>query len=574
MTRFFIFAILFAARCALGQTNRFDVVFSEIMIDPVPRVALPESEYVELYNRSGQAVQLSGWVFSVNDKTVQLPDYTLDAGNEVLLVPGSKEDEWQDIPNKIALPKWHALTNSSGKLVLFAGNGCVCDALKYNLDEWSDDSFKKDGGWSFERIDENNLAGTAENWTYSVDLAGGTPGKANSVKAVLPDDTSPLVGTITYETANSIKLWFTENMNFFTGELITAFKIKNNTVTISEILPDTIFPDNCLIYFSRELRVNEIHEFSDIDLTDFAGNALLINSGLLFGRPDTVLHANEVLINEILFNPRPGGYDFIEIFNRTEKIFSLHSLYFANSNDEDELTKLFGLTPENILIFPGDYPVFTVSPENISSEYVCRNPFFLHEMHSFPSMPDDHGTVTLTLVSGEIIDRFHYDRSMHFPLLNSTEGVSLERVSPEAPTDDADNWHSASADHGYATPTAVNSQYVDLTKPAESSFSLENELFTPNSDGYSDVLIINYSFDTSGTVATLTVFNSKGIAVKKLANNKLLGTEGFLSWDGTDDSGKIVSPGIYIIYGETFNPSGETGKTKMTCVVGTGKPER
>ena len=574
MTRFFIFAILFTTQYAVGQTNRFDVVFSEIMIDPIPNVGLPESEYIELFNRSGKAVQLGGWALSVNNKIVHLPDYTLNVGTQVLLVPASKENEWQDIPDKIALPKWHALTNSSGTLVLFTGNGSVCDALKYNLDQWGDDSFKKEGGWSFECIDVNNLSGTAENWTYSVDLSGGTPGRTNSVKAELPDDISPEVRVVTYESPYSIKICFTENMNFFTEGLIPLFKIKNNTVTISEILPDTVFPDNCLIYFDRELRMNEIHEFAEIDLNDLAGNDLLMWPDLFFGRPDTVLHENEIVINEILFNPRPEGYDFIEIFNRTKKIFNLHSLYFANSNDNDEMTKLFNLTPENVLVFPGDYPVFTLSLQNISEEYVCKNPYFLNQMSSFPSMPDDHGTVTLALLTGTVIDRFHYNRSMHFPLLNSTQGVSLERVSPDAQTDDADNWHSASADCGYASPTAVNSQYADLTKPDAGGFSLENELFSPNSDGFSDILIINYSFDIPETVATVTIFNSKGIAVKKLANNELLGTEGFLSWDGTDDSGEIVSPGIYIIYGETYDPSGKTGKTKLICVVGTGKTER
>ncbi len=552
--------------------KRYDVVFSEIMTDPTPSVGLPESEFVEIYNRTGYPINTVGWMLMVNGKAMLLPDYVLNPNKEVTLIPESAEEDWVSIPNRLPLPTWHSLTNSSGELILLSESGKVIDAIKYSLDKWSDGSFKQDGGWSFELIDVNNLSYTPNGWAYSVEPTGGTPGSENSVKADLPDETPPETEMITYEDSDQIKLWFTESMDMFTDNLISHFKMKSGTATISEVLADTVFADNCFLIFSEKLKINMVHEFSDISLTDNTGNEVTLNSNQYFGRPDTISqNEKEIVINEILFNPRPDGYDFIEIFNKSQKILNLGELSFAECEDDGTITKLFPLMTESVLIFPAEYHVFTLSPQNIGDEYECHNSYHLHKMDKFPSMPDDMGTVTLSLSNGTVIDRFHYDESMHFPLLNSTEGVSLERISPESATDNPDNWHSASADCGYATPTEMNSQYSNLQKPEANSFTTENELFTPNSDGYTDKLIINYSFKNPGTVADITIFNAKGNPVKELTNNKLLGTTGFITWDGTFDDGKLAKPGIYIILIKTYNSSGETATSKMTCVVGMGK---
>jgi hypothetical protein len=511
----------------------------------------------------------------VNGKSTFLPEYILNPNNEVALIPESAQDSWESTQNTLSLPTWYSLTNSSGELVLLSETGRVIDALKYSIDSWSDGSFKQDGGWSFERIDVNNLSGIANSWAYSVAPTGGTPGRTNSVKTELPDETSPETSMITYENPDRIKIWFSEPVDMFSDDLPSCFKIKSSSATIEEVQVDTVFADNCIMVFSKELKTNMVHEFSGISLTEYAGNKVALNSNRFFGRPDTISqNETEIVINEILFNPRPDGYDFIEIFNRSQKILNLNNLSFAESEDDGTITKLFPLTTENRLIFPAEYHVFTLSPQNIEDEYECYNRQHLHRMSKFPSMPDDMGTVTLSLSNGTVTDRFHYDESMHFPLLNSTEGVSLERISPESETDNPDNWHSASADCGYATPTAVNSQYSNLQKPETNSFTIENELFTPNSDGYSDQLIINYSFENPGTVANITIYNAKGVPVKELANNKLLGTEGFVKWDGTLDEGALAKPGIYIILIKTYNSSGKTATSKMTCVVGIGKVVR
>ncbi len=554
----------------IPPVKRFDLVFSEFMPDPSPSAGLPESEYIELFNRSQTPVNLAGWKVIVNDKISDLEAYDLQPENYVLLIPQNKEDIWEEIPNKILLSHWQALTNEGCSFVLVSGKGNVIDALQYSFEQWNDGSFKQDGGWSFERVDMNNMSGSTENWLYSVDPDGGTPGTANSVKHDLPDRTAPEITMISYEDPKRIKIYFPEPMDILNKDLTNNFKIKGNSVTVNRVIPDTVFMDNCSVEFNEEMTTNRVHEFSGITLSDLEGNKLYLNTNRFFGKPDTIsASGKDILINEILFNPRPSGYDFVELINNSQKIFSIHDLRLAESDEQDKITKLFELSGKNILIFPGDLTVFTRSEDNIDTEYFCPVPEHLYQTESFPSMPDKKGTVTLTTYNGKIIDRLHYDASMHFPLLNDKSGISLERISPDMETDDPDNWSSASADYGYATPTGTNSQFKEVKDTELNGFSIEEESFTPDGDGYSDRLMIDYSFDQSETVANVTVYNSKGIPVKQLANNRLLGTKGFITWDGTNDEGKFVPPGIYLILATTYNLSGKRTTQKLTCVVGT-----
>ena len=81
-------------------------------------------------------------------------------------------------------------------------------------------------------------------------------------------------------------------------------------------------------------------------------------------------------------------------------------------------------------------------------------------MNSFPIYANEEGVVIL-LSDNKVIDRFDYVESMHYPLLKSVDGVSLERIHPDRKTQDASNWHSAASTVGYATPCYLNSCYSE-----------------------------------------------------------------------------------------------------------------
>ena len=97
--------------------------------------------------------------------------------------------------------------------------------------------------------------------------------------------------------------------------------------------------------------------------------------------------------------------------------------------------------------------------------------------------------------------------------------------------------------------------------------NLDPVLFTPNNDGFDDVVTINYQFKQEGYVGNIHIFDSQGRRVTQLINNELLGVAGSYTWDGTDDNESVAIEGIYIIYFEAFHISGDLQKSKGVCVI-------
>ena len=57
-------------------------------------------------------------------------------------------------------------------------------------------------------------------------------------------------------------------------------------------------------------------------------------------------------------------------------------------------------------------------------------------------------------------------------------------------------------------------------------------------------------------MANVKIFDQEGRAIKELAHNELLGTEGFFRWDGDQDNGSRARMGYYMIWFEIFDADG------------------
>ena len=296
---------------------------------------------------------------------------------------------------------------------------------------------------------------------------------------------------------------------------------------------------------------------------------IITNSSFQFGIHEPA-DKNEIVINEVLFNPADNGVDFVEIYNNSEKIIDLADLLLGEVNvnqfePNDTLYK--SVANESGLMFTGDYTVLTKDPGKVKEQYITSNPEGFIKMNSFPDYNNDAGTVILSGKDGNIIDAFTYDEDMHYPLLNSVDGVSLERINFNRPTEDRTNWHSASKEVGFATPAYKNSQFNDFGE-IEDPVTVEPEIFSPDNDGYNDVLNIHYKFEAPGYTANITIYDSQGRLIKYLVQNSLLATEGTFSWDGRTEDNQKANIGIYIIYFEAFDMNGNVKKYKKSAVLG------
>jgi hypothetical protein len=151
-------------------------------------------------------------------------------------------------------------------------------------------------------------------------------------------------------------------------------------------------------------------------------------------------------------------------------------------------------------------------------------------------------------------------------LIDNTEGVALERIDYNGPSQSADNWHSAATSVGYGTPTYKNSQYLS-NDGAQGSIKVSPEIISPDNDGQDDFCTLNYNFPEPGYIANITIFDVAGRRVRYLQRNALCGTKGNFRWDGLGEKNQPLAMGVYIIFTEVFNLKGKTEQFKIPVVL-------
>ncbi len=277
------------------------------------------------------------------------------------------------------------------------------------------------------------------------------------------------------------------------------------------------------------------------------------------------LHAGDILVNEILFNPEPGGADYVELVNPGDSSIDLSQLRLAKV-DGETVTRLYAIADSGS-IAAGDYLVVTTDADYVKQHYTVRYPAKMLEVGSMPSYNDASGSVVVTTVDTLVLDRFDYSESMHSPLLRNKEGVALERRSLQAPTQESTNWYSASSTSGYGTPTYANSQSREFLF-VDDDFHIENTLFSPDGDGYNDLLDITYRLQQCDLSCNIDIYDAHGRLVRHLQRGVLLGCEGVVTWDGTDESGKRCLRGNYLVVAEAYNTSGtrQSWRRRVTLV--------
>ncbi len=187
------------------------------------------------------------------------------------------------------------------------------------------------------------------------------------------------------------------------------------------------------------------------------------------------------------------------------------------------------------------------------------------KMTALPAYTNVGGTVILLSDTTEI-DRFDYQEKMHFPLLQIVKGVSLERVSFKRPTNEKGNFKSAAQAIGFATPTYQNSQ--GESSAPKNNVWLNTKVFSPDGDGVDDVLQVNYQLADQDYVANVSIYNEKGLPVKKIFKNTSIAKEGSFIWDGLNESGTLSKIGIYVIKFDVFALNGKVKSFEEVCVLG------
>lgn len=544
--------------------NRYDIVIDEIMADPTPQIGLPNNEWIELKNTSATAINLQG--FKIADVTGQsgaMPSYFLKPDSFVIVCTSASVAAMTAFGPTIAVTNFPSLDNAGDRISLISPQGKIIHAVNYTI-AWYQNELKKDGGWTLEMIDTKNPCSGFTNWKASTDTKGGTPGKKNAVDAVNADITSPkLLRAFATDSVN-ITLVFDEPVDSAKAATAANYNISDG-IGIPKFAI-TVLPafDKVNLTLSSPLSVNKVYTVTAANVTDCAGNNIATNNLARVGL-SSLADSFDIVINEILFNPNPNGIDYVEIYNRSQKIIDAKQLYIANRNNTNVISAIQQLNTESALIFPGDFLLLSENTKTVMEQYITRNPDAFIQISNMPSFPDDKGDVIILNTQGKIVDEVVYADKWHFALITNTEGVALERIDYNAPSVQT-NFHSAATSAGYGTPGYKNSQFR-IDQQAQGEITVTPEIFSPDNDGIDDFATITYNFPTPGYVTSITIFDAGGRPVRYLQKSALSGTKGSYIWDGLGEKQQKIPQGIYIIYTQIFNTEGKKQQFKNTIVL-------
>lgn len=366
------------------------------------------------------------------------------------------------------------------------------------------------------------------------------------------DRQAPQVQSITVQDDQLLSIVFSEKMDSSSTIQRSSYVI--NDQEVAEVVLDDLHR-RVIVTSAEPYDATRTHRLIIKGVMDISGNPIEETSyEFRFLRP---AYKGSILLSEVLTDPYPEGEDFIELYNPTEEFISLKNCTIYNrQNDKEEIIM------EEVVIGPKTYLALSPDTLQLVDIYQPEDERKLY-VQELPPFNNASANISLFTPEGDTLDSYDYDEAQHFPLLKNTEGVSLERVDL---TSSGTAWHSASSTTRYATPGYKNSNTVSEMGDA-TQFSLGRDSFSPDNDGYEDVLPIHYTLNRSGYTATIRIYTAEGYPIATLQNNELLGRRGTLTWDGITDSGDRASIGHYILVVDGIHPEGGRLKYKEAFAI-------
>jgi hypothetical protein len=547
------------------EAGTYSLVISEIMADPHPPVALPDAEYIEIFNRGPSSVSLDGYNLIFGDNPAILRGL-LGPGEYMIVCDEDDEPVFESKRKTLAVRNMPAIVNTGATLVLQSPSGNVIHSVSYT-DKWYRSTDKAGGGWSLEMIDPDNPCGHAGNWCESKDPSGGTPGYINSVNAGNPDDQKPELLRASLNPDSSVVLYFSEDMD--SVSLMDPFNYYASEGLLHPAEADPTGPafSTVSLFFRGSLNSALTYSVTVLNrLKDCAGNSLQNNASADFGIPQAA-DSFDIVINELLFDTPQGMSEFIELFNRSEKVIDLNGFSIASIHVKtDSVARKTSLREIPFLLFPEQYVVFTRRSDLLPDEDNRLDLSSVIELPTLFTFPDKEGIIAILNNKNQVLDRLYYNPSMHSVFIKEREGISLERINPNMPTAELNNWYSASFEKEYSTPGYKNSQEISSVTASE-SITVSPAVFSPDGDGTDDQVFLTIIPGSPGFIGNVSIYDLQGRLINTTCSNELLGTETILSWNGKCNDNKDAPIGIYLIYIEIFNQKGTVKKYRKVVTL-------
>lgn len=534
------------------------LVINELMPAPRADQDLPNVEYIELYHNGDNEYRLEGLLLSNSRSETVLNEFWVKPGDFLILAAENQASQLEEFGKILPVANWPTLLNSGDQISLKSSAGVVIDQVSYSTTSWGGSEFAN-GGYSLEVPNPNFLCDNSDQLVHSKSELRGTPGAKNSISKDEMEINLPKLETAYFQDSLLVILIFSE-------PVLSDFGPENLDFSPSLIIDSLIFLSGkeVQVALKSPAESNQLFDLRIFGLRDCLGNPILEQTVALvlpIGPEE-----GDLIINELLYNPRTGDPKFVELMNTSRKYLRLDNWALANLDADSNLDQIRGFGSPGLILDPEGYLAITTDSNALKIAFPkSANGNFL-TVPSLPSYPIAGGTVVLLSSKGEIAESFTYDDDIHHPLLRDSKGVSLERISPKTPASYRQNWQSASGNEESATPGRKNSQAISGEFEGD-LIQVEPEIFDPEGSSGPTFTSISYRLDQTGWMGTFKIYSAAGQLIQTLAQNQILGTSGLFTWTGTDAEGKLVRAGYYVLVVELYEPNGKTNLIKKTIVV-------
>lgn len=529
-----------------------EISIVELMADPSPSRGLPETEYIELINASNKKIPYIELYLADTKDTIALKIEEWNAGENLLLCPKSFRNEFDTNIHLIPLTRWLSIDNISDTISLLTSQKNLIDRVSYHYKYLPKE--KQEGGYSFVKIPGTEKCKNIHSWQASIDEKGGSPGSKNTFSVdMLKTEMKVISSSIRADQHYEIIL--DEDVDLSNDIIVSDVETKR-------VLPYELDNGKLIVLAEHPIKEGSIYPIS-LQVKNCM-NMYLDTILLLHARNS--IATSDLLISEILFNPKPGGDDFIEMYNMSENVINIEDLFIANSKDTISLSSAIDLSNPYKYVFPGEYRVLSTNTVNIESWYNVAKPEHLIFCESLPSMPDENGEISLLSADKILIDKLVYSDKMHFSWLSETEGRSLERKELRVLPEGSQNWASASDNIGLASPTGTNSQFSKSDDLHLQEAWLSNNVLNPQGNPDENVLELNFNMKGETVFMNAKLFSLSGSFISEVMQGLSLKNSGKLTWDLAIDN-KLVPAGAYILSIECHTESGKYHQYKLPFAV-------
>jgi hypothetical protein len=330
-------------------------------------------------------------------------------------------------------------------------------------------------------------------------------------------------------------------------------------------------------------------------LRDWSGNE---SDNLVAPAPSRYPSPGDIVVTEAMIRPLEDDYDgqanqsqYVEVYNRTDESIWIPSLKFHLGWKEDggaswkearcvscQVIQGFvthHLPPKSFgLIFPEpEEGPTTVSQSRVAQahpELPLTIPFWQVDAKTLGFRSTENQLYVAVQYQdrmAHIMDSVRFTEQSHHPLVPTTKGLSLERLTStkaaQQTNPGVETWHYldgwnpnhwvSSAHPSGGTPGQINpSQIHPAQSPRESWVSLSPTTFSPNRDGVDDILRIEYELQSPDYLIEATLYTTQGLPIVHLTRGQLAGTRGQLIWKGWMDDGTVVPAGLYLLHVRAF----------------------